>query len=199
MLGFCYQSFMQLWLASASPRRKAMLEPLFFNFRAEGLLGVDETPPHGTVEYQVSEICQRKVGAIPEEHGFDLVLVCDTMIADPDDHLLSLGKPNDELEAAMMLHRLSGRRHLVWTASSMWYQGRWLHSCESSVVEIPSLSVEDFTDLLSSGSWQGKAGGYDLHGKMGEHASVIDGNTSVVLGITREVMNLLETLVASQL
>ena len=46
-----------------------------------------------------------------KKHPFDLVIVSDTLLADPDDMEQTLGKPHDSVEAAMMLHRLSGRRH----------------------------------------------------------------------------------------
>ena len=48
---------MDVWLASNSPRRYALLEPLFPDLHHEGLQGVDETPPSGTVEQQVGDLC----------------------------------------------------------------------------------------------------------------------------------------------
>ena len=42
-----------------------------------------------------------------------MVIVSDTMLQDPDSDDLAMGKANDAMEAAAMLHRLSGRRHRV--------------------------------------------------------------------------------------
>ena len=149
---------MDVWLASNSQRRFALLVHLFPNLHHEGLAGVDETPPSGTVEHQVLTICRRKAGALPETNH-ELVIVADTMLSDPDDHSLSMGKPRDRTHAAIMLHRLSGRLHQVWSATGVRWNGTWHFWCEASLVSIPELSDEQLDELLSSDSWEGKAGG----------------------------------------
>ena len=185
---------MNLWLASASPRRAAMLRPLYPFLHQEGLDGVDESPPKGTVESQVLSICKRKAAALNESTNFDAILVADTMISDPDDHSLSIGKPTSKAHAAVMLHRLSGRHHQVWTASGLYWNGEWTFWCEHAVVAFPEFSDEVFSDLIESDSWKGKAGGYDLHGAMGEHATLIEGSESVVLGLASGALEHLEAL-----
>jgi len=188
---------MDAWLASNSSRRHALLLPLFPTMHHEGLEGVDETPPSGTVERQVYAICQRKVAAVPpSEHS--LIIVADTMLSDPDDHSLSIGKPRDVTHAATMLHRLSGRFHQVWTATSVRWNGSWHHWCESAIVSIPELTTEQLQDLLTSNSWQGKAGGYDLAGRMGAYARLVEGAESTVLGLAGEAIEFLEALASIQ-
>ena len=188
---------MDVWLASSSERRYALLSPLFPSLRHEGLPGVDETPPTGTVEHQVLAICQRKAEALPPTES-PLVIVADTMLSDPDDHSLSMGKPRDKMHAAIMLHRLSGRLHQVWSATGVRWNGTWYYWCEASVVSIPDLTDEQLDKLLSSDSWKGKAGGYDLHGPMGEHARLVEGAESTVLGFAGEAMAFLETLASTR-
>lgn len=185
---------MNVWLASQSPRRAVMLESLFASLKCQGFPDVDETPSGGTVDIQVLSICKKKSQAVLEEHGFDLVIVSDTMLADPDDMDLALGKPNDTIEAAMMLHRLSGRRHQVWTATGIQLHGEWTFFVEHAIVEIDTLSDEQLVELVRSGSWKGKAGGYDLAGPMGAYARLIEGSESTVLGIAGEAMKLLNSL-----
>ena len=109
---------MDAWLASNSPRRYALIQPLFPDLHHEGLGGVDETPPSGPVGEQVSAICHRKVDAVPDP-THSLVIVADTMLSDPDEHSLSMGKPRDLAHAATMLLRLSGRLHQVWSATAV--------------------------------------------------------------------------------
>ena len=184
---------MRVWLASNSTRRFSLLEPLFSDLEQRGLAEVDETPPSGTVDRQVSQICQRKVAAVPPS-GHDLVVVADTMLSDPDDHSLSIGKPRDIVHAATTLHRLNGRHHQVWTATSVCWKGEWHHWCASAVVSIQELTTDQLDGLLSSGSWQGKAGAYDLYGPMGEFASVVEGAESTVLGLAAGAMEFLEQL-----
>ena len=180
-------------MASNSPRRYEMLRPLFNDLHQEGVPGVDETPPSGTVDHQVLEICKRKAAGIANPKH-DLVVVADTMLSDPDDHSLSLGKPRDRHHAALMLHRLSGRHHQVWTATGVHFNGEWRFWCEHAVVAIQPLTESQLEDLLTSDSWKGKAGGYDLAGPMGEFASLVDGESSTVLGIAGEAMALLTSL-----
>ena len=184
---------MDVWLASNSPRRFALLEGMFPRLRHERLLDVDETPPSGTVEHQVLTICQRKAAAIPESNH-EIIIVADTMLSDPDDHSLSMGKPRDLAHAATMLHRLSGRKHQVWTATAVRWNATWHTWCESAVVSIPELTPDQLGALLTSGSWKGKAGGYDLAGPMGEHARLVEGDTSTVLGLAGSAMVFLDSL-----
>ena len=184
---------MDVWLASNSPRRFALLEAVFPDLRHEGLEGVDETPPSGTVEHQVLTICQRKAAAIPDA-SCDVIIVADTMLSDPDDHSLSMGKPRDLAHAATMLHRLSGRLHQVWTATAVHWNGTWHTWCEAAIVSVPDLTPDQLEALLVSGSWKGKAGGYDLAGPMGEHARLVEGDSSTVLGLAGGAMAFLHSL-----
>lgn len=89
----------------------------------------------------------------------------------------------------MMLHRLSGRRHQVWTATGIQLHGRWDFSVEHAIVEFEELSDDSLLELVLSESWKGKAGGYDLAGPMGEFATLVEGDESTVLGITGSAMN----------
>ena len=180
-----------IWLASKSPRREQILRDMFPEIFCQGIEGVEEKPPFGEVDYQVLEICKQKAKAADEDpqiKEYDLVVVCDTMLCDPDDHLLSIGKPKDEVEAAMMLFRLSGRRHQVWSATGIKKAGNWKFYCEYSIVEISPLPDEVLVELILSKSWQGKAGGYDLAGPMGNWAKIVDGSESTVLGIASQAL-----------
>lgn len=181
----------KIWLASKSIRRKQILSELFSDIYCQGIEGVDETPPHGEVDHQVLEICKLKAKAADLQSNvddFDVVIVCDTMLCDPDDPMLSIGKAKDQIEAAMMLHRLSGRRHRVCSSCGIKREGKWKFYSEYSIVEISPLSDEVLLDLVLSNSWQGKAGAYDLAGPMGRWAKLVDGSESTVLGITSQVL-----------
>lgn len=187
-------SFVNVWLASQSERRATMLQSLFTSLECKGFVGLDETPLPGTVDQQVLSICRKKAAAVKDGHGYDMVVVSDTLLADPDDMEQTLGKPGDSVEAAMMLHRLSGRRHQVWSATGIQFMGKWSFFVEHSIVEFEDLSDERLVELVLNESWKGKAGGYDLAGPMGLHASLIEGEESTVLGIAGEAMELLHTL-----
>jgi len=183
---------MGVWLASASTRRAQILELMVKPLHVEALSGVDETPPTGTVSEQVLEICRRKASAVPNSHGYDVVVVADTMVGDPDDANAAMGKPEDSMHALAMLKRLSGRRHQVWSATGLQICGDWTFFVEHAVVEFDELSEDVLSKLISSGSWQGKAGGYDLAGKMKSNARLVDGKETTVLGFASSALRLIE-------
>ncbi|MFR3298345.1 MAG: Maf family protein [Fusobacterium sp.] len=101
-------------LASASPRRKEILENFGFSFKTI-VKNIDETSNKTRAEDKILEIAEKKARAaaidFPDENviGADTVVVVDGKI---------LGKPKDKKEAFSMLKSLSGRSHEVITAFS---------------------------------------------------------------------------------
>ena len=203
---------MQVWLASASERRAQLLKEFGFQVKVEALHKHQEIRKCGfTVSQMVKSICASKVDSAIKEwpSNFDgIAIVADTLVQDPDDAYLALGQPEDEYSAVAVLSRLSGRRHAVWSATALisktiieedgeellispgWYAKIWL---ERALVEIEDLGAHALDDLVSSGSWRGKAGGYDLAGAISEYSQLVDGNEMVVLGLaTGAVQSLYE-------
>ena len=189
-----WPNMLRVWLASGSSRRQQMLQDIFPNLVCRALDGVDESAEKAEVSQQVLEIAKKKSDAIKDNSNFDLIIVSDTMLADPDIDNASIGKPSDEVEAAMMLHQLSGRRHRVWSSTGVYFSGHWKFFTDSSIVEIKQLSDEELVELVLSNSWQGKAGGYDLAGEMSKYAKLVDGGESTVLGIAESAMQLLNQI-----
>jgi septum formation protein len=183
---------MGIWLASASQRRAQILRDRFGEIHVDALENVDETPPTGTVSSQVMAICRRKAAAVRPGHGYNAVIVADTMVCDPDDPNAAMGKAQDELQAVSMLKRLSGRRHQVWSATGIQVCGDWTFFIECAIVEFDELEVEIIGELIQSGSWIGKAGSYDLAGAMSEYARLVDGDELAVLGLAPSALKLLE-------
>ena len=56
---------------------------------------VDERRVQGTVDAQVLHIAKQKAEAVGNAHPGSIVLVADTMLADPDDATIALGQPSD--------------------------------------------------------------------------------------------------------
>ena len=105
---------------------------------------------------------KKKAAAIDTDNGYDLVIVSDTMLQDPDVDTLAMGKAKDAIEAAAMLHRLSGRRHRVWTATGLLFEARWEFHLNQAIVEFDNLTDEVLVELVLNESWVGKAGSYDF-------------------------------------
>ena len=117
-------------LASASERRREIMAGLVSeSIRLESRsLTSDEINPPGGIEVseRVEMICSAKAESAAEELTItgekpDFVVVSDTLVEDPTDPLIALGKPLDELMATSMLLGLSGRRHRVWSSTAILY------------------------------------------------------------------------------
>ena len=205
----------RILLASKSERRiswlKANLEDSDFRFFSSALKSREIKPLQGfEVSKQVEIVCQskaenamieNKLSLETREQNYDAILVSDTMIEDPDDYTLSIGKPKDALTATSNLIRLAGRKHRVWSSTSVLLprevataNGKWdiLNRTNSATVEFSELGDDEIYKLISSESWKGKAGGYDLAGIAGEFCRVTEGEEVTVLGFSPDAMNILK-------
>ena len=208
----------RLHLASASERRLAWLEEKLTNIEisASALMFEEPKPRWGApVDEQVEFTCAAKaeaaaregvVGQMAGKEVAEIIVVSDTMVTDPDDPLMPMGKPEDEQHAMAMLLRLSGNRHRVWSSTALVYppNGQGEHSLhggwsadiwtESAVVEFNHLSQERLIELVSSESWKGKAGAYDLAGAVSQDARLVDGEEVTVLGFAPSAISKLESM-----
>jgi len=182
---------MRILLASASERRGAILRERFANVEQVALHGVDESVPRQVLSGQVKEVALRKAHAVLLNDSYDVVVVSDTLVEDPDDEQAALGKPTSKEQAVAMLLRLRGRRHRVWSATMVHAMGSWHSSVENAVVEFEEFSDDVLIELIESDSWVGKAGGYDLAGMMGQYAQLVEGTEPTVLGFTQSSLDFL--------
>jgi len=163
---------------------------------------------------QTETTCIAKANAAVSEMvisgtSHDLVIVADTLVEDPEDSLIAMGKPDDVVSATAMLLRLSGRRHRVWSSTALLWSpeserkgaeilhGGWSADIwtESAIVEFDDLSEETLSELILSDSWVGKAGAYDLAGKAGASVVLVEGEEVTVLGFAPTAIEaLLDTL-----
>ena len=182
---------MRILLASASERRGAILRERFANVEQVALHGVDESVPRQVLSGQVKEVALRKAHSVLLNDSYDVVVVSDTLVEDPDDEQAALGKPTSKEQAVAMLLRLRGRRHRVWSATMVHAMGSWHSSVENAVVEFEEFSDDVLVELIESDSWVGKAGGYDLAGMMGQYAQLVEGTEPTVLGFTQSSLDFL--------
>ena len=165
-----------------------MLEPIIPTLFSKGV-DADESIPEGIPIMQaIDEICRRKANASKSEE-YDIIIVSDTMIVDPDYETKAIGKPGNIVHAKMILEHLRGRKHTVVTSSGLFIDGNWEFSQSTAEVLISDYSKQELEELLISKSWFGKAGGYDLAGEMKKFSTLIKGEEVTVLGLTPEVIN----------
>src|SRR5262252_156795 len=155
-----------LVLASASPRRRELLEQLGLVLDVAPA-NVDETPHPGErpADY-VKRVAAAKCDAIAQARSTSpstLPIVAADTIVIVDDAIL--GQPVDEADARRMLQALAGRRHDVTTAYKISFRGKTLERSVTTTVSFRSLRPAEVDAYLASGEWRGKAGGYAVQGR----------------------------------
>jgi len=170
-----------LVLASASPRRRALLTILVAAFEVRPADIDERLEPGEAPEAYVSRLAVEKAGRISEGAperwviGADTAVVCDGEC---------LGKPQDENQACEMLRSLSGRTHKVYSAVALTGPG----SGVTTALSITSVQFERLPDdwivrYVASGEPLDKAGAYAIQGQAAAWISAISGSYSGVVGL----------------
>jgi septum formation protein len=181
-----------LILASASPRRRELLERLGLRLKLAAV-DLDETPLPGEraadcVRRLAAAKCDAAVAALPSGGGERLtVLGADTIVILDGD---ILGKPRDVADARAMLSRLAGRRHEVTTAYRIWSgrlgaggEARVIDRAVTTQVAFRLIQPAELDAYAASGEWQGKAGGYAVQGIAAVFTSELRGSHTNVIGL----------------
>jgi septum formation protein len=188
---------MKLILASASPRRLALLHQIGLPPDAILPADIDEVPKKGEsarslcirLAEEKARTAERVMRTRPElEGGF--ILSADTVV--------SVGRrilPRCDLmdEAEQCLRLLSGRAHRVYTGVCLISPKRGLaRRIVESRVRFKRLTRAETEAYIASGEWRGKAGGYAIQGHAGAFVIKLTGSYSAVVGLPLyETMSLL--------
>ncbi len=175
---------MQIILASASPRRKELLDQMLDQTGIRYSVfpvDIDETPllNEAPMAY-VQRLAAEKSAVCVARLNTDLpVLAADTAVVLGD---LIMGKPKDQADALAMLAQLSGQSHLVYSAVSL--RGR-THDLAVSITEVTfrRLTQQEMLAYWYSGEPVDKAGSYAIQGKGGLFVESIKGSFSGVVGL----------------
>jgi nucleoside triphosphate pyrophosphatase len=187
----------KLVLASASPRRLALLEQVGIEPTALRPATIDETPKKGERPRTLAQrLAKAKAIAAADriqnepELSDAFVLAADTVVAIGR---MSIGKPEYLDEAAKALAMLSGRTHKVYTSVCVVTpEGALRLRTVETRVRLKRLSREEIDSYLACGEWRGKAGGYAIQGIAGAFIEKIVGSYSNVVGLPLiEVVRLL--------
>ena len=175
-----YHSTMRLILASASPRRAALLCEAGYVFDVEPA-HVDESALAGEeARAYVLRVAAVKARAIAARNLDDLVLAADTTVV-VDGKML--GKPVDDDDAKAMLGRLSGRTHEVLTGVVITRAGRESSEVVSTRVRFRRLTAAEIDAYVASGEPHDKAGAYGVQGPAARFVESVEGSYSNVVGL----------------
>ncbi len=171
-----------LVLASASPRRRALLEQVGLSPDRIEPAGIDETPCAGERPRALAlRLARAKAAAVGSTAGAAWVLAADTVVACGR---RVLGKPIDAEEARAFLSLLSGRRHRVHTGlAAIAPDGRAGSRVVTSQVRFKRLTPREISSWVASGEWGDKAGGYAIQGRAGGFVIAVNGSCSNVIGL----------------
>ena len=187
----------QMILASASPRRKELLEQIGAEFvicPAKGEEVITETDPSAVVmelSRQKAEEVASGVLTYNEQHA-DLATPQDILVIGADTVVAYenqiLGKPKDEEDARRMLTMLSGKIHSVYTGVTFVFidkEGRTGEDCffEKTDVCMYPLKEEEIDRYIQSGDPMDKAGSYGIQGRFAIHIKEIRGDYNNVVGL----------------
>jgi len=172
-----------LYLASSSPRRRALLDQIGVRYRTLPV-SVDETRRDGEpAQDYVTRLALAKARcawrSLPRAApspvlGADTVVVLD---GEP------LGKPEGRAQALSMLARLSGRRHRVISAVALVEGDREAVRLSVSRVSFRRISAAEREAYWASGEPADKAGAYAIQGRGAVFVRRLEGSYSGVMGL----------------
>ena len=156
-------------LASGSPRRVALLEQI--GLKPDALLPVDldESPRMGEKGLPLAKRLAREKAEAAALKAKDISALAGSFILAADTVVWAVGrvlpKPEQELEAAWCLRKLSGRSHRVFTGIALVTpDGKLREKLVETRVRIQDPFEEEVAAYIASGEWRGKAGGYAIQG-----------------------------------
>jgi len=182
------QGLPKLVLASASPRRLALLQQM--GIEPDHLLpaDLDETPEQNELPRPLAQrLAQQKAQSAAmlarknPLYANAFVLAADTVVA-VGRRILPKCEMRDEAKQCLSL--LSGRAHRVYTGVALVTpKGTLRHRVVESRVSFKRLSHAEMDAYLASGEWHGKAGGYAIQGLAGAFVVNLVGSYPGVVGL----------------
>lgn len=171
---------MEIILASASPRRKMLLEQLDLDFIVQPSQ-IDEAK----VELEIpSELVQRlsylKANDVWSKQS-QIVIAADTVVSNQNQ---ILGKPANKKEAKEMLINLSGSTHQVMTGITVISSEAVITDYEKTNVTFKQVTEEEIDDYIATGEPLDKAGAYGIQGKGAVFVKKIEGCFYNVVGLS---------------
>lgn len=183
-------------LASASPRRKFLLESAGFSFTVQVAKIDEKAHPALPPDELVCLLAKRKGDAVAATLETPELVVSSDTIVYFDGRILE--KPESTEDAYRMLKLLSGNTHTVYTSVQLKY-GEHAHVFyDTTEVEFFELTQQDLDYYIATGDPFDKAGAYGIQGRGTILVKQIRGNYETVMGlpvarIYRELITFMRT------
>jgi septum formation protein len=174
---------LQIVLASASPRRVALLTQIGLPFRVHpSLAEEDGIGEEGDPEALASSLALAKAQEVAAKVGQGLVIGADTIVVCEG---AVLGKPRDETQAEEFLLRLAGRTHRVITGVALVdaATGRSEVATAVTAVRMRAFDRAEAAAYAATGEPLDKAGAYAIQGRGALLVQAIQGDYFNVVGL----------------
>ena len=166
-------------LASASPRRKEILElaDLKFDVMPSDAQEITTKTAPNEVVMELASLKAKDIYKKLEKQS--MIVGADTVVAYQGQ---ILGKPADEADAKRMLTMLSGQTHEVYTGVCVIEDGKTKTFYEETKVTFYEISDEQIDRYIKTGEPMDKAGSYGIQGKAAVFIKGIEGDYYNVVG-----------------
>lgn len=174
---------MELILASASPRRKELLEKIGLPFTVQPAKG-EERITQKSPAAVVMELSRQKAEEIAAAQTEDCIIIgADTVVAKGEK---IMGKPKDAADAKQMLRSIADDCHQVYTGVTLIRTGAHPQSVtfqEETDVFLYPISDAELDAYIASGDPMDKAGAYGIQGDFAIYVKRIAGDYYNVVGL----------------
>ena len=174
---------MELILASASPRRKELLEKIGLPFTVQPAKGEERITQKSPADV-VMELSRQKAEEIAAAQTEDCIIIgADTVVAKGEK---IMGKPKDAADAKQMLRSIADDCHQVYTGVTLIRTGAHPQSVtfqEKTDVFLYPISDAELDAYIASGDPMDKAGAYGIQGDFAIYVKRIAGDYYNVVGL----------------
>jgi len=169
-------------LASASPRRKELLEQIGLRFEVDPTNYDEERTAASEPHEMARKLSLGKAMAAAKKHRKAIIIAADTLVVLGD---RVFGKPDTNVQAREMLRALSGTTHSVITGFTILdtEAGKVLSRSVETRVHMRKLTLEEIDSYVRTKEPLDKAGGYAIQGVGAVLIDRIEGDFSNVVGL----------------
>lgn len=172
-------------LASASPRRKQILENAGIKFTTEPSNFDEKMENLNFSSQKIEDIACQKGLEVSKRFPDDIIISADTVVVF-DNKIFT--KPKNKEHAFGMLKTLSGKTHFVQTSVCIIYNEKTFVKSTKTFVTFNTLSDDMINDYIEKFKPLDKAGAYGIQELPDNFVNNIDGDLENVIGISSTVV-----------
>ena len=173
---------MSIILASGSPRRYELLKMTGIeDFKVIADNSEELILPELSAEEQVIRLSIQKAHNVSKKCSKeDTIIAADTLVYLDEE---PLGKPTSRADAEMMLGKLSGRKHSVFTGLTLKKGNEQISKAEKTDVYFREITTCEIETYVATGEPMDKAGSYAIQGGAAVFVERIEGDYYNIVGL----------------